>query len=386
MVTGAYYPELSGASLQCRALMRALADRVSFAVFTTTIDRGLPRTATVDGVPIRRVPVDPNRLSSKLRASSAMIRGFAAAAAGRDIVHFHGFSQKTVPLVALARVGRKHLVMKQTSIGHDDAVSLAERGMLARWTARRIDCLVAPSPAFAVRHAQGPFARTPLRVIPNGVDTRRFAPADAHARAAARRALGLPEHARVVLHVGFFSREKAVDLLFDAWARTAARWTDSVLVLVGATQPGHGEIDPAIAPRVREDARRHGLASRVVFVERTDDIDTYYRAADLFVLASLREGLPNVLLEAMATGVASIASRLPGVTDSVITDGVDGLLVPPGDRARLEAAIDSLLADPSRAATLGAAARCTIETRYAMPAVADAYAKLYEEILGRCAE
>ena len=89
-------------------------------------------------------------------------------------------------------------------------------------------------------------------------------------------------------------------------------------MIVGASQSDYYEIDPAMADRVRADAVRLGCADRLQLVEHTSSIEQYYRAADIFVLPSKREGLPNALLEAMACGLPSIVSRLPGVTDSVI--------------------------------------------------------------------
>ena len=383
MVTGAYYPELSGASLQCRALVRTLAGKVDFSILTTTTDSRLPPHDRVDGRAVSRVVVNPTRLWSKSAAVGRLTRAFGRAAADRDIVHFHGFSDKTVVLIALARLAGTRIVMKLTSIGHDDALSLVDRGGLARWTASHVDCFVAPSPAFADRHARGPFSGIPLRIIPNGVDLTRFAPAGDAGRRAARRAIGLDEQARIVLHVGFFSRDKAVDVLFDAWAESALRWSDSVLVLVGATRSTYYEVDTAIASRIQNDALWRGLAPRVRFVERADDIEVYYRAADIFVLPSLREGLPNALLEAMATGVPCIASRLPGVTDALIEDGASGLLIPPGDRAALTKALDDLLCDPRRAAVIGAAARQTIVDRYGLEQTAKRYLEMYCDLLRR---
>jgi glycosyltransferase involved in cell wall biosynthesis len=381
MVTGAYSPELSGASLQCRALVRALVGKVDFSILTTATDPRLPLCDEVDGISVYRIVVDPTRLRSKAAAVGRMTRAFWHAAADREIVHFHGFSQKTALLTALARLGGKRIVMKLTSIGHDDARSLVDRGAMARWTASQVDCFVAPSAAFSGPHAGGPFVETPLRVIPNGVDVTRFTPPDAIGRRAARRAIGVADEARVVLHVGFFSHDKAVDVLFNGWAESASRWTDSVLLLVGATRSAYYEVDPAIASRIREDARRRGLSQRVLFVERTDDIELYYRAADVFVIPSLREGLPNVLLEAMATGVACIASRLPGVTDTVIDHGTSGVLVPPRDTVALTSALDDLLRDPLRAAAIGAAARQTIVERYGLDETARQHLTLYRDLL-----
>src|SRR5205085_11338794 len=99
-----------------------------------------------------------------------------------------------------------------------------------------------------------------------------------------------------------------------------------------------------------------------VLLERATAIEQLYRAADVFILPTLREGLPNAVLEAMASGAACIVSRLPGVTDTLITDGIDGRLVAPGDRSGFASALAELLDDAGARARLGQAARRTIES------------------------
>src|SRR5262249_23074031 len=144
-----------------------------------------------------------------------------------------------------------------------------------------------------------------------------------------RRELSMPGGGPVILFVGFFSKEKGPHRLFDAWAnlvRTVA--PDAVLVFIGSTAGPYYEIDPSLAEDIRTRAASAGLTNRIQFVESTNEIERFYRAADVFVLPSSREGLPNALLEAMASGLACIVTMLPGVTDTVIEDGRNGLLVP----------------------------------------------------------
>lgn len=101
----------------------------------------------------------------------------------------------------------------------------------------------------------------------------------------------------------------------------------------------------------------------------------------MFALPSRREGLPNALLEAMASGAACVASRLPGVTDAMIDDGVSGRLVPPGDVDALAGALDALLGDAAKRARLGAAARKTVSARYSVAATAAAHLRAYEALI-----
>jgi glycosyltransferase involved in cell wall biosynthesis len=280
----------------------------------------------------------------------------------------------------MATLLRKPVVVKLTSVGHDDPVAMRARGGLLFGSYRRADRFIAVSPRLEQLYTDAGLPGGRLRLIPNGVDLDRFKPADAQARARLRRELGLPVDGPLVLFVGFFSREKCPDLLFDAWTDTFAASPASALVIVGASRSDYYEIDGSMADRVRADAQRLGCADRLRLVEHTTSIEQYYRAADIFVLPSLREGLPNALLEAMACGLASIASRLPGVTDSAVTDDVDGLLVEPGSREGLASALGRLLGDAELRRRLGCGARQTIEARFSLPSVASRYISLYEEL------
>src|SRR5262249_5533687 len=133
-----------------------------------------------------------------------------------DLVHLHGFSEKSILVSLIARVLRKPVIVKLTSVGHDDPVAMRARKGLLFEGYRRADRFIAVSPRFEslYRDARMPDGR--LQVIPNGVDVDRFRPADQAERAQLRRELGLPAVGPLVLFVGFFSREKCPDLLFDA--------------------------------------------------------------------------------------------------------------------------------------------------------------------------
>ena len=381
MITGSYFPETTGAGLQCRALISAIGDAARFAVLTTALDPSLPVDDEVDGVPVRRLLVSARSRIRRWLAAPRLIAACVAMARRTDIVHLHGFSAKSRIAVAVARLLGKKVVVKMTSIGHDDPVAMRAKGTRVFGSFSRADRFVGVSPRFAELYAQSGLHPDRFRLIPNGVDLDRFRPPVYGERAVLRRALGLPVERPVVLFVGFFSHEKCPDLAFDAWTDTEARAPQSTLVLVGQTRSDYYEIDEAIARRIRAGAERLGCADRLVLVERAAAIEQFYRAADVFVLPTLREGLPNAVLEAMASGVACVVSRLPGVTDTLIADGVDGRLVAPGDRAGFASALSALLADDDQRARLGAEARRTIESRFGLAATAAQYMSLYRELV-----
>jgi glycosyltransferase involved in cell wall biosynthesis len=378
MVTGAYYPELSGAGLQCRQLVRALAGRVDFEVLTTSTSIR-PVTPKVDGVPVHRVYVDVRNRRSTARAGAALGGAFLRVAHRIDIVHFHGFSRKSILLMALATALRKRRMVKLTSVGHDDPVAMCARGGAALHAYRRADLYVGVSPRQAELYRAAGLPPGRFVLIPNGVDVVRFRPAHDGEQRALRVELGLPVDLPLVLFVGFFSRDKQPHVLFDAWRR---RPEPSTLVFVGATRSPYYEVDTGLAEGVRSSAAQGGLDDRLRLVERTDVVERYYRAADVFVLPSLREGLPNALLEAMASGLACVASRLPGVTDALIEDGRTGVLVPPGDATAVGESLAVLLADATLRRRLGTAARRSVEAGYTLERAAARHLEVYRTLIG----
>jgi glycosyltransferase involved in cell wall biosynthesis len=381
MVTGAYSPEMSGAGLQCRALVRQLGGLVRFTILTTTTDRSLPAKDVRDGVAVHRVFVNPRRAWSKLTAGLRLTRVLLARRGGFSIVHLHGFSQKSMLVVVLALLSGKKIAIKLTSVGHDDPASIRAKGGLAYWCYSRAHMFFGVSPRLQALYEASGLPPDRFRLIPNGVDLERFHPASPDERRALRAGLGLPAEGPVILFVGFFSQEKCPDVLFDAWSRLAAHGErSSVLVFVGATRSSYYEVDERLAAAIRERAARLGLDTRLHFVEATAEIERYHRAADIFVLPSVREGLPNALLEAMACGAACVATRLPGVTDTLIADQEGGLLVPARDPTALEAALAQLIAEPDRARAMGACARQRIERDFSLAHTARQYLAAYQDM------
>ena len=381
MVTGAYAPETSGASLQCRNLIRALRDRVDFTVLTTSTDPALPPQSVVDGTPVRRITVDPRSRVSKAMAIERMASSFLEIAPRIDVVHLHGFSQKSVLVIALAKLLGKRIVIKLTSVGHDDPESMRAAGLMM-WTAyRQADAFIGVTPRFADGFESTGLERRRFVFIPNGVDLNRFTPASPATRADLQRELRVPTGDPVVLFVGFFSREKNPDILSEAWLSLLDRGMTSTLVLIGATTGPYYEIDAGLAERIKSRAEQRGVSDRIVFVESTDRIEDYYRSADIFALPTVREGLPNVLLEAMASGLPPVITRLEGVTDWIVNPGVTGELVASADSAAFAAALAPLLTSPERREAFGAAARADVSARFDIARTATQTLEVYEQLM-----
>jgi phosphatidylinositol alpha-1,6-mannosyltransferase len=224
------------------------------------------------------------------------------------------------------------------------------------WALANADAVTAVSRDLARRAcALAPASR--VQVIPNGVDTRHFAPVPPDLKLKARS--GLPAQAPLVGFVGEARLKKGLTLLLPAFAQaveTAARTgrPRPALLLVGDIRAGDADIW-----RVFKAQNPHLKLYHVPQVE-PERLPQFYNLIDVLALPSLQDGLPNALLEGMACARAIVASNVGGIPDALRHDE-NGLLVPPGDAGALAQALDQLLAAPlERRQALGQAARQTV--------------------------
>lgn len=384
MLLGAYYPEASGGAAHCRSLMRALGDVLAFGVVTTVRDRTLPRHDIVEGVSIWRIPLSRGSVVERVMAVVRLVRLVLLSSFPFAILHLHGFSAKSLLALLLAKLRGRLVLMTLHTAGEDEPQTQRARrcGRLRLWAYGLVDRFVAVNPSLSARCLAAGLPAAKLRMIPNGVDTARFRPVRGpDERAMLRARLGWPVDRPVALFVGYFSRDKAPDLAVRAWLAVRRRGLACALVLVGSTDTRFREVAVDLVDDVRRLVGAPGIRDDVRLVEHALDIEDYYRAADVFLLPSLREACPLALLEAMAAGLPAVVSRLPGATDVIVDDGRTAILVSPGDVDALADGFERLLDDPYTAGRLGRAARAEVEARYSLGRMAEAYGRCYRELL-----
>lgn len=168
--------------------------------------------------------------------------------------------------------------------------------------------------------------------------------------------LGLADGCVVFVFVGRLVRDKGVGELLLAFDAVRLRLPDCALILVGSEEPDRDPLLPSERARINMGDHIHSAGYQ-------QDVRPWIEAANVLVLPSYREGLPNVLLQAGAMNKPSIATDINGCNE-IIEDGVTGLLVKPRDPAGLAAAMRSLAGDPERRGFMGEAARKRIAGRY----------------------
>jgi glycosyltransferase involved in cell wall biosynthesis len=207
-------------------------------------------------------------------------------------------------------------------------------------------------------------------LLENGIDTDEYRRRKAVPEAKA--ALGFAPDELLIGAVGRLSPEKAFDALIRSVRTLRDRGVEVRLVVVGEGDD---------RPRLQGLAKELGVSDRVLLPGWQSDVRSYFEAMDVFALSSLREGLPNVLLEAMALEVPAVATRIAGIP-RLIQDGRNGLLIDPGDQAALDRSLYALLTNPGMRELFRAAARRTIETRYSFPIRMQRLKRIYDELLG----
>jgi|TARA_B100002003_G_scaffold204757_1_gene197876 glycosyltransferase involved in cell wall biosynthesis len=381
MVTGVYHPEISGAANQCRLLVKTLSREINFSVLTTTRNPDLPRWCQIDNTDVFRVLIQRKGVINYYKAMTRMASLFLFHRKTFDIVHLHGFSYKSAFLTALSKIYHKKVIIKMTSVGHDDPFSIRQRGFLLNYFFSKADAYVSLSPQFERIYRQSRLPSHLLKQISNGVDTNLFRPVTNGEKTTLRDQLGLPQKMKLILFVGHFSREKCPDILLETWKRfLAEEFPDTGIVFVGSSNPNHYEVDAELVNDMQEMANPY-VNKRIFFVEKTYEIEKYYQSADIFVLPSLREGMPNAVLEAMACGLPVIVSMLKGVIDWIIQDSMNGILIESCNDMRIERAIADIFSNTLDTHSIGTRARETVLERFSRKEIAERYLQLYRRTI-----
>ena len=245
---------------------------------------------------------------------------------------------------------------------------LTRAANLATWRLQRQ--VVAVSSEVAESIAEHTAARVPVQVVANGVPVDLLRP-NPEAAAALRTTLGIPADAPVVGQVAVFRRQKRLDLWIEAAQAIHRRLPRSHFLLVG-DGPLRSEVETAVAAS--------GIAEAIHLPGLQPDVRPYLGAMDLLLISSDFEGLPLVLLEAMALERPVVATAVGGVPEAV-ADGDTGVLVAPGSAAALADAVCGLLASADTRIAMGRAARQRAETTFSTRRMQAELEDLYDRVL-----
>jgi glycosyltransferase involved in cell wall biosynthesis len=342
-------------------LARALRERGHEPIVATLQPGWMTERADAAGLPVWIAPQRPGidlrwvfRFARRLRREQI------------DLLHSHEFAMNAFGGAAALLASAPAV----STIHGRHWVSERPRRTLAYRVLRRLGMpIVAVSEDLAGFLVEGlKLPRERLEVVHNGIPLPEETPSAQRARrrAAARAAIGVPPDLPLLVAVGNLYPVKDHATLLRALSRLPA----ARIAIAGRGQEEE---------RLRQLAAELGLADRVQLLGLRDDVETVLAAADVFVQPSLSEGLPLAVLEAMASALPIVATRVGGIPEAIV-DGETGLLVPPGDPAALAAALARVLDRPDQAASLGSAARRRAVAAFSVDRMTDHYERLYQRL------
>ena len=368
-------PHYSGAAKQGLALAKELRTRGHLIEFVTIRRGNDPYEDEHEGFKVWRLNMGGGSKHQEFRFWWNFFWFLVRHRKDFDILHSHGayyFNSIVGPLAML--VGWKSLV--KASMANNDLFGLKTSvfGHMHHLFLKTVNAYVAIS-----RDLEGEFYRAGLpkeRVyyIPNGVDTIRFHPIDADEKSSLRAALDLPLEHPLALTVGVFDQRKNIGWLMEQWAKNDAFGTGAVLLAIGPQS--REDPDGRFLNSLRKLAAKKPGILRLM--DQVEDIERYYQVADLFVLPSTNEGMPNVVLEAMASGLPCVATKVSG-TKELVRDGETGYTFEVGDPTSLRQAVFKILNNGK--GSFGHRGRKTVEEKHSLTVLAECYEVLYQNLV-----
>jgi glycosyltransferase involved in cell wall biosynthesis len=344
-----------------------LAIRLKLRGWEVAVASLMPPKAYVEDLEAAGIPVFSLGIRRKLPDPRPVLRLVQIIRKWRpDIVHSHMVHANLLARIVRFLAPIPVLICSARSIDEGSRF----REILYRLTDSLCDLTTQVSHAGLERYVRvGAVPRHKIRYIPNGVDTERFKP-NLEDRLKFRKELGVDGF--VWLAVGRFDPPKDYPSMLQAFARVVHKHSNTILLIAG---------DGPLRKTMENLARELGIEKRTKFLGIRQDIPQLMNAADAYVMSSSWEGMPNVLLEASATGLPIVATDVGGNRE-IVLDGVTGFLVPPRNPEALARAMLRImdLSDEERK-EMGKRARKHIEVKFNLDRVVDLWEILYYELL-----
>jgi len=373
MFTYYFPPEYSGSAIQALNLAKALKHKGIYIEFLTVNNKtsGYNLSSDFRVLNIKTV----NGGLHNIQLFVGMLKLLCKYKKCFDIVHSHGAYFCNSFIGPLCRLFGKKSIVK-VSLSNNDLYGLGEgrRGRFHKWFLSMVDRYVSISSEITEELKYKGFPLERIREIPNGVDIYRFYPSTPEEKTFLRKKMGLPAEGPMILYVGGISERKNIKWFVQQWDLLSKEYPGFVLILGPVSREDRSRV---LYEMVK--AYEKKLNGRLFVRSFTQEIEQYYRMSDIFVLPSKNEGMPNVLLEAMASGLPCVANNVSGAKDLI--NGHNGLLFEVENPLSFKNALRQML-NPLIRIEMGRRARQTIEDGYRIEGIAQKYVNLYKEVLG----
>lgn len=386
-ISDRYLPVIGGAERQLNLLASELKRRGHrIQIVTRHVAAELPFSEVMNGIPIRRLrPTGLNKLANILIIPRIVLY-LLKHRAEYDIIHSQSLGPISIAAVIAGKLLGKPVSLRVATAGDISRQETGKSpGLYSRFIRKYIvtpgiwrkilqnASVVISLSQEITQEAELRHINHHIKFIPNGVDCDSFHPIEN--RDLLREDLNLPIGVPIILSVGRLVARKRIDLVIDAMPDILKAYPHSQLIIVGT---GKGQSD-SVEHELRQQMQQLNLSDNVQFIGASHRIKDYLQIADLFVFSSEKEGMPNVVLEALASGIPMIASRIGGVVDLV--DDSCAHLFASGDLNAMQEAILHVLNNPQDAQAKADIGRQRVKEQFSIQAIADKYEILFNNLL-----
>lgn len=347
-VTGGYYPELHGGSIQIRHLVKNIQKNFNTYVLSSSKIYNTSLLDLFNKLNIFRLK--KNNFLLSLYNILKMILFFFLIRKKISIIHFRGFTKKVILLIILGKIFRKKIIYSPTRYLEDDIYTL-KKNIFFYFFIRKIDLLLCISPVFF--SGKNFFVKKifKFQYLPNFVDLNKF------------KFKKKKFHKNLnILFIGFFSKIKNPQLIYYAWKKL--KNSNTKLTFIGRKNFDYYLSDSKIYYQIYNDAKKNNLLKRIKFIDQTKKITTHFNKNDIFVLPSKTEGMPNSLLEAMASGLVPIVLKISNLYSDIIIDKFNGFIVKKNNIDELADVLATIINNKKKLNQISTHARKTIEKKF----------------------
>jgi glycosyltransferase involved in cell wall biosynthesis len=354
-----------------------------YTVVTPRQLHSVPKSEIIDGIQVHRLEAFDKQRFLRFYLKT-LVYLFQQRKTYR-VIHINSFQDRFLLLLLLTKLLRKKVVVQMALMGADDPLTflrMYKLGKLRFFFIRKLTDRFFPiSTPIEQSCLDAGVPPAKIHKIFQGVDTQSFAVVGSEAEKNVLRVdLKLPERVPLAIFVGAIIERKGVRELLSAWAEVQRRLPEAVLLLVGPYSFGEENVNVTSLNTFVTDLRDIIAKNRlnVIWTGKTNHVERYMRAADVFVFPSRKEGFGNVIIEAMACGLPCIVTPMDGVANDTVVSGDTGYIVTTIDEVAERTA--ELLADPTKSRHMGARGRDVVSRRFDFERIAPQYVELYESM------
>ena len=391
--TETYYPVVGGGETQAQLLAEGLtAQGHSVLILTRRSDVSLKTHERYGDLDVYRLPPSGVGQLKKWGLLFSSVPMLMKLRHQIDLIFVSGYRIIGLPAVLIGRLFRKPVVLKADSQGEMSGAffesGLKKLGLshtvlpfrlflaLRNGILKKANAFSAISPEIAFEWLSSGVPANRIHLIPNGVDTTRFAPVEPRQKASLREKLKLPQNVTIAIFTGRLVSYKGLPLLLRVWKEIRCKHENVLLLLAGT---GGLDIHNCEA-ELRGYVKAAGLEKDVIFLGGVQNVSEYLQAADLFAFPTENDAFPSSIVEAMACALPVVTTPV-GAIKTIVTHRETGLLVQPGNYKQLFEALDVMFSDKVMASRLGETARQIVEERYSAGNTVMKYISLFESTL-----